>query len=142
MAIHTFQKNNVAPTPDSIGHAKQEIRAGGSDTILSSMFTTIYHGISITNSKWNHLMNAYLIDPKNGIPRNNKDQSSARGNLHKELFKPKMTWKVFCKGMRFLNIVRFEIQITAFHTNGTLTVHKKTVDLGSPLEISESPESK
>lgn len=114
-----------------------EINSGGTHAILASMFRKILHELSINPIRWNHLMNTYLLDPKNGIKRNNKDQSSARGNLQKELLKEKMTWKVFCKGIRFLNIMKFEIIIRAHHSNGKVTEHLKSVSLGSMIEIEE-----
>lgn len=117
-----------------------EINSGGTDSILASMFRTIIDEMAMNHIRLQHLMNMWLNDPKNGIPRNIKDQSSARGNLQKELFKTKMSWKVFCKGLRFLNIVRFEFVIRAHHSNGNITEHTKAVNLGNMQESSEDEE--
>jgi hypothetical protein len=117
-----------------------EINSGGTDSILASMFRSMIESLGINHNRQHHLMNMWLNDPKNGIPRNIKDQSSARGNLQKELFKTKMSWKVFCKGLRFLNIVRFELVIRAHHSGGKITEHTKAVNLGNMQESSEDTE--
>ena len=62
-------------------------RFGGSDAILSRMFEDIIFKTNISLMKWNDLMTAYIKDPRNSIPANNKEQSSERGNVQKELFK-------------------------------------------------------
>lgn len=86
-------------------------------------------------SAWDRLMNQYINDARNCVPRNKKDQSSARGNLQKELLKPEMTWKVFLKGIRFLGITSFEINIIAKHANGKQTIHSHSVNLGTPVML-------
>lgn len=134
--ITTPNKGNLQVPEKSLG-LMQEIARGGADSILASLWRIIIYQIGVDENRWHQLMNAYLNDPKNGIKFNHKDQSSARGNLHKELFKPKMSWKVFCKGMRFLNITKFKIIIVATHTNGKITQHERQVNLGVPLEIEE-----
>ena len=111
-------------------HGKQ----GSTDTILSKLFFRMMKDLNIKFPQWNHLMVQYINDPKKCIPANTKDQSSARGNLQKELFKPRMSWKVFCKGIRFINILKFKITITAFHVNGKVTEHGLMVDFGDTPE--------
>jgi hypothetical protein len=75
-------------------------------------------------------MEDFLADVRNNIPQNIKERSSARGNLRKELMRPVMTWKVFCKGLRFIKIKRFSIIIRLYHSNGIVTDHEKHVQLG------------
>jgi hypothetical protein len=73
-----------------------------------------------------------------------KDRSRARGNLKKELFKSTMTWRVFVKAMRFLNIPKFELVVRLHHHNNTITEHHMVVALDvfkddDTLETSEDP---
>lgn len=107
-----------------------------SSSVLSRMFNkmVIDFGYSDFNS-WDRLMNQYVNDARNCIPRNKKEQSSARGNLQKELLKPEMTWKVFLKGIRFLGISSFEFKINAKHSNGKHTTHSHNVNLGDPIPM-------
>lgn len=36
------------------------------------------------------------------VPRNNKDRSSEKGNLLKQLGKDAITWRIFTKGLKLL----------------------------------------
>lgn len=76
---------------------------------------------------FNRCMEYFLADPRNGIPANIKERSSARGNIRKELLRGSMTWKVFCKGIRFLQVPRFTITICLHHRNGDKSFHEHTV---------------
>ena len=80
---------------------------------LAFLFRKILFDRNITPIGWARMMNRFLDDPRNGIPPNGKDRSSARGNLNKELRRPRMTWKVFEKAMRFLGLhgLRFEAHL-------------------------------
>ncbi len=110
-----------------------KIAAGGTGSILSSMFRSIIFDLNIGNNRFNFLMESFLNDRRNAIPQNNKDRASARGNFRKEFLKESMSWKVFCKGLRFLQVVKFELVIRLHHPNGTTTEHSKSVNLGDPV---------
>lgn len=110
-------------------------RMGGSGSVLSKMFGKMVCEMGYDDlSKWNTLMHKYLTDRRNAIPQNKKDLSLARGNLHKELMKGHMSWNVFVKGMRFLDLKGYEIVIYAHHRDGTITRHSETVGLGDRIE--------
>ncbi len=110
------------------GIFKRSVNTSSTDSILGGLYRNILSTLGLENMmKFNTLMENFLRDPRNGIPANIKDRSSARGNLKKELLRNHMTWKVFCKGLRFLNVPRFEISICLHHRNGDKTFHKTTV---------------
>jgi len=73
----------------------------------------------------------YLTDPRNMLPTNRKDQTSIRGNIAKEISRPQMTWKVFCKGLRILQVAEFELKITIKRRNGEVSEHGTFVKLGT-----------
>ncbi len=110
-----------------------EIKTGTSDSILASLFRTILHDLGITATRFNILLEKYII--KAGIPKNVKDISSQRGNLKKELLKNTMTWKVFIKAMIFLNVNKIDIRIRLHHPTGTITEHHKSVILDRHEDI-------
>ena len=91
--------------------------SGTSGVILASLFRTIMHEMGINNEKFNYLMLRYLDDPRNHVPRNIRDRSTVRGNLKKQLLKTTMTWKVFCKGLMFLNIRTLDLNLILEHTD-------------------------
>lgn len=105
------------------------LKSGGVDSILASLFQSILVELGVNAAKFNVLMEQFLSDHRNQLPENIRDKSNVRGNLRKELLKPHMTWKVFCKGLRFLNISRFEIAITLHHSTRPPTTHSKIVNL-------------
>lgn len=98
--------------------------SGTSGAILASLFRIIMHDIGINHEKFNYLMLRYLDDPRNHIPRNIRDRSTVRGNLKKQLLKNTMTWKVFCKGMMFLNVRALELNLILGHIDDSITEHK------------------
>lgn len=97
--------------------------------VLAKLWRLILAERNITPLAWNELMKRYLNDPRNGIPADVRERSSARGNLHKELKRPRMTWKVFLKGLRFLNPpFGMEFSVKLYWQKETATVH--TLRLG------------
>lgn len=112
---------------------------GGAGTILAKLFKSMLVQEKIDSSyPWNFLMDKFIKDPKNNIEQDNRSQSSARGNLQKELLKSTMSWRVFCKALRFLTIKSFVITIEATHSNGKKSAHFYNVDLSEcPDLVSE-----
>jgi hypothetical protein len=101
----------------------------GAVGMLSRLFRTMLKDLDIGGYQFNMLMAKFLNDPQNKIPENKRDQTSNRGNLNKEFQKGTMTWKVFCKAMRFLQVRGFKLTIEARRANGRVTSHSVEVDL-------------
>lgn len=91
--------------------------------VLARLFRQILFDLDVNPFKWAMMMQRYLDDPRNGIPRNSKDRSSARGNLNKELRRPKMTWKVFRKALMFLGPVEATFIVRLKWQGGKTTEH-------------------
>lgn len=111
--------------------------------VLARLFRQILFDVNVNIYKWDSLMVKYLNNPINGVPQNGKDRSSARGNLNKELRRPSMTWKVFRKGLRFLNPkgIRFEVHLE--WDSKKKTVHSVTLSRNtdrSDIDDGESDE--
>lgn len=105
----------------------QPIHSGSTDSVLSGLFRVIMFNLNIDITKFSRLMDRYIINA--GIPHNAKESTSIRGNLKKELLSDKMSWKVFIKGLMFLNIQKFELHITLYHHNNIVTEHSKIIVL-------------
>lgn len=118
---------------------KHESMARGYGGILAGLFARIIYEMNISVPRWLSLMDAFVTDARNGAQtENQKDRTSMRGNLTKEFSRDQMTWKVFIKGLRFLQIVRFQLTITAYHANGKVTRHhSKPINLGGRSELQE-----
>ena len=105
------------------------VTTGGVTSILSRLYGKILLELGVGTTGINRLMESHLNNPKNGVPQNLKERASARGNLSKDLIKPTMTWKIFCRLVKFLHVSKFKIDITLYHSNHTPTVHSMLVNL-------------
>jgi len=103
----------------------------GPSGVLSRLWRQILLDSGITLARYNSIMEAHILDVKNGVPNNKRDQISYRGNMTKELAKPQMSWKVFMKALKFLNITNIELTIACTHSNKRTTVHSTKVNLGN-----------
>lgn len=104
-------------------------RTYGPNGTLSRLFRQILRDRRIGPEKFGALMHDYLNDPRNRVPNNRKDRTSTRGNLGMALQADKMTWKVFCKGLRFLKVVKIDIAIRAYYSNGQQEIHETSMVL-------------
>jgi hypothetical protein len=109
----------------------------GANGILASLFRQMLGDLNISIARWGSLMADFISDARNNVPNNQKDRTSMRGNLTKEFSRPQMTWKVFCKGLRFLQITKIELTIRAHHPNGRTTSHSTVVNLGTRQQLNE-----
>ena len=80
--------------------------------------------------RWNALVVNYLTDPKNSIPQNKEALTAARGNLIKEILKTSMTWKVWVKAMRLLQVVKIDFHFRFTLFNNEVIEHQATMNLG------------
>ena len=102
----------------------------GPSGVLSRLWRTILRDTGIGPTRYGEILNEHVLNPMNGVPNNRRDQISYRGNLTKELAKSQMTWKVFIKALKFLNVVKIELTIKAYHSNAKVTQHMTVVRLG------------
>jgi hypothetical protein len=102
------------------------------EQVISTLFHDILFQLNINNRRFNELIKDYIV--RANIPTNIKEISNTRGSLKKELMKPSMSWKVFNKGMLFLNVSRFDIGVKLYHTNGKITTHYRSVNLNANEE--------
>lgn len=80
--------------------------------------------------RWNKLLTSYLQDPRNAIEQDPFHIQAARGNLHKELFKGSMSWKVFIKACRVLQAIKIDFNIKLHLPSGKSIEHTAVMNLG------------
>ncbi len=102
------------------------IKSGTSDSVLSSLFRTILLDLGISAMRFDQMLERYMIK---AMISSSKEVASERGNIKKELLKPQMSWRVFIKGLVFLQIKRFDISVTLHHVNGHISTHTKAVNI-------------
>ena len=105
-------------------------RTAGVTGVLTRLWRNMLGDLNISGLRWSTYMEAYVRKECERLNRDNNrvDRTSIRGNLVKEFIRPRMTWKVFFKGMVFLKIRRFKIIIVAEHEDGRITEHSTIVD--------------
>lgn len=131
------------------GHHTRIKPATGISGVLTNLFRIMVQEMNVNSFKWNSFMEQYLqreitvaerrrrekearnFDPSkppmDHAELNRKDRTSIRGNLNKEFGRQTMTWKVFCKGLAFLQIRRFRISLIVEHRNGLCTEHSTPI---------------
>ncbi len=97
--------------------------------VLARLWRIILMDLEINVNTWMQLMVEYVRDRDNRVPNNKRDQSSVQGNLIKELTKSSMSWKIFCKGLRFIRVTKFELSLTLHFRNKRVSNHVVTVNL-------------
>lgn len=112
---------------DAVMNYGEEIKTGTSDSILSSLFRTILNDIGMDIHRFNGLLLKYLTRINQQL--NFREIASIRGNLSNELLKSVMTWKVFMKGLLFLNIQHFMLTITVENDKEEISQHEVFVDM-------------
>lgn len=115
------KRERVLNSPD-----KQIGQATG---LLAAIWRQILRECKVDDEKFDMLMQQWINNPRNRIPNDAKKRSSARGNLAKEMFRDDMTWRVFLKGIRFLNprSIRFHVTLDWGHRNYTTVEHRVNV---------------
>ncbi len=131
-------RGRYSPRHKKVDKVQESLRAArvthgsevGYSGVLSKLFMQMFRAFNI-NSKddWDFYMTRYLKNPRNKIPEDHRAITSTRSNMLKELTKPTMSWKVFCKGLVFLMIERFDITVTVHRSNGTKEEFKLGVNL-------------
>ncbi len=78
---------------------------------LSLLFRKILDEKRFNVTKLNTAVMSYLTDPRNGYLHNVKKISSERSNIHKEIMRSTMTWKVFRKLLKVLGVRHVKLSI-------------------------------
>jgi hypothetical protein len=112
-------------------------KTSGANGVLSRLWRQMLLDLNIGPARYGDLMRDFVTDIRNGIAPTRKDQTSARGNITKEFARPQMTWKVFMKALRFLQVVKVEFAIKCHYASGRTTTHGTTVDFGSRPQVAQ-----
>ena len=94
----------------------EQITAGDSDSILASIYRAILFNGNVQAHNFEKMLVRY-IQRVYREASNIRDRTSLKASLFKELMADRMTWRVFIKGLRAMNITQFEITIRAYAGN-------------------------
>lgn len=116
---------------------KEQEQPYGLRGALAKLWRKILFDLEINSTQWHKLMSDYVSDTRNGIPNTASDRTSMRGNLTKEFSRAEMSWKVFCKAMRFLQPVRVRFIVQFEWFGNKITEHDIQVRLGTTNTLRE-----
>lgn len=94
---------------------------------LARMWRQILLDLNVTPMAFDKMINRYLDDPRNHIPKDPKKRSTERGNMMKELSKPSITWKTLEKGLRLFPFTELTIELHFKWGSGRTTIHGLTM---------------
>lgn len=96
---------------DTIVPFGENIPTRSVDSVLPALYRNIIKDLGIEEGRF--LVNIDKYVRKTIEPENFKEVSSIRGNLRKELLRSVMTWKVFIRGLKVINIRQFVFTVKA-----------------------------
>ena len=109
---------------------REDHRAVAPNGVLADLFRQMLVDLDIGPGRFSDLLRDYVTDPRNAIPQTPKDLTTARGNLTKELSRAGMTFKVFLKGLRFLQVMKVDVSVRCHYYSGRVSIHGTTVEFG------------
>lgn len=102
----------------------------GTRGVLARLFNLIClnltDGNGFSQMQWNTMLTEFIDRTEGHLDA--AKRLNIRSNLNKEFRLAKMTWKVFCKGLKFLKVAKFTIHITAYRQDGTIFDAEHTVN--------------
>lgn len=78
-------------------------------TELHVFYMAIMRDLGISNDTINKLITRYMGRMR--VPITPRNKTSARGNIKKELWMERLSWKNFVRGLNFLEVTKFEIEL-------------------------------
>jgi C4-type Zn-finger protein len=103
----------------------------GVQGILARIWRTILRDKNMSPAAFETLLARSVINAKYAVGKDSRvAKFFTQGNLRRELVEPKMTFKVFMKGIKLLNAKKMTITIMLTSPSGKESIHSTTVDLG------------
>lgn len=115
-------------------------RLSETNNALARLFRTILKDHQVGYDQFSKSITNYLNREQMSIERSKKEQSREKGNLVKELSGNSLTFKNFIKGLRVLNPISAELQITLKWRRNIETTHTIMMNIQDPNDP-ESNES-
>lgn len=103
------------------------------DKVLSAFFNDMMRKHEVIPANLTDMLTDYIR--RSGKPVNESSLASARGYIKKELFKERMSWKVFVMALIFLNVSQLVIEVKLKHRRGDITRHRRSIVLDQPNTV-------
>lgn len=106
--------------------------------VLARLWRTIVRDLNIPLGQFEIHLTQFVNNARRGIDSSKVANYFNRGNLRRELVKPSMTFKVFIKALKVLNVERFDLSIKIYKKNGTSSVHQTSVDISGGFDFDDA----
>lgn len=126
--------SNRAESRHSFSFNPQKVTTPG--PLLGAFYHQIEDELGLSAEIRETLMETYLQRSLGSVTE--KARAAAKAGVTKDLQKRSMTWKTFIKGLVFLGIVKFTIDLVLTHPGGSTSVHQMVVSLDDFKEEDES----
>ena len=104
---------------------------------LAKLFRIMLRDMNVGPQTWGTLMCDFMLDVRNCVPQEGKKRTSTKGNLMKEFARERMSWRTWCKALRFLQFWKIEFSVTAYRRGNPRPFYFTTlVNLGEEYRTS------
>ena len=93
------------------------------ENVPAQLFRQMLYDLNINSFRWGHLLRRFVSDPRNNVPQTRTDMNHFRGNLNKELKKPRITFPTLVRGIRLLNPIAVTFKVELEWRDKSITVH-------------------
>ena len=129
LKIDIYHNNGTVTT------SEKEIMISTSDTNnVKNSLSDIYYGLlfdlNISKDKFNNLLDSYLSLFSNDVFNTLNEKLNEKRKLLTQIFNTTMTWKVFCKGIKIINVVKFKMVFTLIDKDGKTLIHEQVITTG------------
>lgn len=81
------------------------------ENLPAKLLRGLMYDMNIGPLEMSQYLTRWLDNPLNGVPKNGNDRSNRRGNLIKEISRPRITWNVFEKAVSLFDPVSFKVTV-------------------------------
>ena len=129
LKIDIYHNNGTVTT------SEKEIMISTSDTNnVKNSLSDIYYGLlfdlNISKDKFNNLLDSYLSLFSNDVFNTLNERLNEKRKLLNQIFNSTMTWKVFCKGIKIINVVKFKLVFILIDKDGNSLTHEQVITTG------------
>ena len=128
LKIDIYHNNGTVTT------SEKEILTSGLDNNIKNSLSDIYYSLlfdlNITKDKFNNLLDSYLSLFSNDVFNTLNERLNEKRKLLNQIFNTTMTWKVFCKGIKIINVIKFKMVFTLIDKDGKTLTHEQVITTG------------
>jgi hypothetical protein len=125
MKIHLRHRNGNESVH---AHTSKILEDKDAGTFLANLLHKVFFDLHIAGEDYDKRMDAFISRSK--IDVHKRQRAAIRSALSKEMLKPNITWKTFIKGLLFVGVSKFGVELVLTHVvRKSVTQHGVMVDI-------------